>query len=108
MKKNLLCILLCVLLFVACDKKDNILEDTDFIIFTATIEEVNNDSSLLVRTEDQNVEFDLASVSYDRDLELDYIFQIGEQVRLTILPEIRESYPVQVTAIKIEKVDETP
>ncbi len=99
MKKTaifLICILfLCV--FAGCGKTTE-----GRITFTATIEEVY-DNSLLVSTLD-DVGFDIASVSYAKELKYDFNFVIGQTVKITILPEIRESYPVQITATKIELI----
>lgn len=105
MKKLIVSLVIVLTIFTACGKNKDILDTVDFVSFVATIEEIGNNSSLLVRTTDENVGFEYARVGYDRDLEFDFIFNIGDQVRLTILPEIRESYPVQVTAIKVEKLD---
>lgn len=85
-----------VLLITGCKK------EVDTITFNATIEEVN-DNNILVKTSDA-VGFDLASVGYDKDLKIDFNLIVGQEVTITILPEIRESYPVQVTAVKIKLV----
>ncbi|MPM89078.1 hypothetical protein SDC9_136186 [bioreactor metagenome] len=75
------------------------------IVFTGVIEQIN-DSSILVSTTD-DVSFDKASVSYADNMEgLDFNLIIGQMVKLTILPQIAESYPVQVKAVKIELVSE--
>lgn len=69
------------------------------IAFTALIESVS-ENSMVVTTSD-NVGFDKARVGYDKNLKLDFTPAAGQTVEITILPEIRESYPVQVTAVKI-------
>jgi hypothetical protein len=75
------------------------------IAFTGVIEQIN-DNSILVSTTD-DVGFDKASVGYSDDMaEPDFNFIVGQMVKITILPQIRESYPVQVTAVKIELVAE--
>lgn len=73
---------------------------SDNITFTAEIESVS-EKSIMVVTDDP-VGFDKAAVGYAKDLELDFEPEVGQIVSITILPEIRESYPVQVTAVKIE------
>ncbi|HWQ58452.1 MAG TPA: hypothetical protein VN540_05480 [Clostridia bacterium] len=73
------------------------------VVFTGVIEEVH-ENSILVRTGD-DVGFDLASVGFAEDFkEPDFDFAVGQTVKLTILPEIAESYPVQVRAVKAELV----
>lgn len=69
------------------------------ISFTAYIESVS-ENRIMVTTSD-DVGFDKASVGYDKNLKMDFTPAAGQTVEITILPEIRESYPVQVTAIKI-------
>ena len=73
------------------------------VVFTGIIEEVS-DGDLLVSTED-DVGFDMARVHFSEDMEEpDFEPAVGQTGRLTILPQIAESYPVQVTAVKIELV----
>jgi len=74
------------------------------IVFTGTIEEIY-DGGILVSTSDE-VGFDKASVRIPPEVEVDFDLLVGQTVRLTILPEIAESYPVQVTAVAIELVDQ--
>jgi rhodanese-related sulfurtransferase len=81
---------LCI--FVSCGSKN--------ITFTATIEAVS-ENSLLVTAQDENLSFDRAAVFYDEELKMDFTPKEGQSIEITILPEIRESYPVQVTAVKI-------
>lgn len=73
--------------------------DAENITFTAIIENVSG-NSMMVTTSD-NVGFDRASVGYDKNLKIDFKPAAGQTVEITILPAIRESYPVQVTAVKI-------
>lgn len=71
------------------------------IVFTGVVEEVY-ENAILVRTSD-DVGFDLASVSFAKNCKgLNFDFAVGQTVKLTILPEIAESYPVQVRAKKVE------
>lgn len=77
----------------------------DNIAFTGTVEEVSG-ASLLVTTED-DVGFDKASVRFSEDMaEPDFAFAVGQVLRFTILPQIAESYPVQVTAVAVELIAE--
>ncbi|MDF2677917.1 MAG: hypothetical protein K0Q97_2251 [Bacillota bacterium] len=94
MKKIILILSIMIFIFTGC-KKEN-----ENISFTALIENVS-ENSMMVTTSD-NVGFDKASVSYDKNLKLNFNPKIGQKVKIVILPEIRESYPVQVTAISIE------
>lgn len=75
------------------------------VVFTATIEEIHG-ASLLVRTTDA-VSFDRASVSFDAGMaQPSFSFAVGQKVRVTILPQIAESYPVQVKAVAVELVSQ--
>jgi hypothetical protein len=94
----LMCAAVLIMTMAGCAKKE------PNIVFTGTIEEVS-DSSILVTTAD-DVGFDKASVSFAPDVKIAFNFLKGQVVKLTILPEIRESYPVQVTAVAIELVSE--
>lgn len=94
MKKIILILSILIFVFTGC-KKEN-----ENISFTALIENVSENSMMV--TTDENVGFDKASVSYDKNFKLNFTPMIGQKVKITILPEIRESYPVQVTAINIE------
>lgn len=68
------------------------------VTFSAEIEEVA-ENSILVTTIDFE-DFDKASVDL-REAEYDFEPAAGQLVEVTILPEIRESYPVQVTGVKL-------
>lgn len=76
------------------------------IVFTAMIESVA-DNAITVNTRDK-VGFDKAAVSFDKALALDFTPEPGMTVEITILPEIRESYPVQVTATSIKLISKDP
>lgn len=99
MKRTIVLIFLAAALCLAlagCKREQN-------IVFTAVVEEVSG-NAILVRTAD-DVGFDLASVGFDKKMEdPGFALAAGQTVKLTILPEIRESYPVQVTAVAIELV----
>lgn len=72
------------------------------ITFEAVIEQVY-DFALLVSTTDDNVGFDMANIGYADDMpELAFEPAVGQKVRVTILPVVAESYPVQATAVSIE------
>ena len=76
------------------------------IVFTGTVEEVGEDFILVSTTDD--VGFTRASVSFGEALEaVPRDFKIGQVWRITILPEIRESDPVQVTAVALEILYDT-
>ncbi len=74
------------------------------IVFTSVIEEAR-ENSLLVLTSD-DVGFQKASVSFAPGLKVGFDLAVGQTVKITILPEIRESYPVQVTAVAIELISQ--
>jgi rhodanese-related sulfurtransferase len=84
--------LLSLCIFVSCGSKN--------ITFTAIIDTVS-ENSLLITTQDENLSFDKAAVFYDEKLKMDFTPKAGQSIEITILPEVRESYPVQVTAVKI-------
>ncbi|MDD3229471.1 MAG: hypothetical protein PHE09_09675 [Oscillospiraceae bacterium] len=91
----LLAALLVALLLAACSAKE------DNIVFKAEITAIN-DASIEVTTAD-DVGFDKATVSYVDDMEpTGFNLIVGQKVCITALPEIRETYPVQITAVFIE------
>lgn len=105
MKKSII-LTLCLLLFAAflggCAQTTPKAEN---VTFTAVIDEVS-DGTLLVSTSD-DVGFDKARVSFAKDMPApDFDPAVGQTVRIVILPDIAESYPVQVTAVSIELVSE--
>lgn len=91
--RKILILLSLLLLFPSCEGK------AKNITFTAVIESVNG-NNIMVTTTDV-VGFDKASVSFDEKYKPDFTLSVGQSVLITVLPEIRESYPVQATAIKI-------
>lgn len=99
MKKKILTLLaLNLFLLTGCGQK------TDNITFVATIESIQ-DNSIMVTTTDK-VGFDKASVGFDAGLEIPFNLIVGQRVEIEALPEIRESYPVQITAVKISLLEE--
>lgn len=93
MKKLIILMLLCVL--TGCTKEST-------MVFEAKIESLS-EKSMIVNTED-SVGFDKASVGLGM-AKIEGELAEGKKVKITIKPEMRESYPVQVTAIKIEVVE---
>ncbi len=87
-----------VLVLTGCDKADT------NIVFSGTVEEVT-DTAILVFTGD-DVGFDKARVAINDQTKIDFTLAVGQTVRVTILPEIAESYPVQVKAVEIELISE--
>lgn len=85
-------LILFVLLLAGCASKDQT------ITFSAEIERVS-ENSILVRTIDFT-DFDKASVDIG-EAEYDFDLAVGQLIEVTIQPEIRESYPVQVTGVKL-------
>ncbi|MDD3854047.1 MAG: hypothetical protein PHD40_10415, partial [Syntrophomonadaceae bacterium] len=79
------------LLLVSCGTKDN-------ITFLAEVESVS-ENSILVNTIDFET-FDKASVDL-KEAKYDFELSEGQIIDVTILPTIRESYPVQVTATEL-------
>ena len=85
-----------VLLLSGCAKQEK-------ITFSAEIESIS-ENSIIVKTINYD-NFDKACVDL-KDAKYDFELSEGQIVDLTILPEIRESYPVQVTGVKLELVKE--
>jgi len=92
---SLSCVLFAMLLF-GCGTESG----EENITFTGEVQEVN-DGSVLVSTTD-DVGFDLATVRFEEGAEPDFTLAEGQTLRITILPQIAESYPVQVTAVSVE------
>lgn len=88
-------VLLCIALFIlaGCSGRQN------NVTFKAVVESVSEHGMMVVTSD--NVGFDKASVGYTEALKLDFEPAAGQTVEITILPKIRESYPVQVTAVRI-------
>ena len=75
----------------------------DTVTFIGTIEEVYDNGFLVTTTDD--VGFDRASIGFDKDmknLSPTSNFFVGQSWKITILPVICESYPVQVPAVGID------
>lgn len=88
----LVCILVMGIFIAGCSKKES------NIIFDAVIDQVNSQSILVTTANYEG--FDKASVSLS-EAEVDFQLKEGQSVEITILSEVRESYPVQVSAVKI-------
>lgn len=73
------------------------------VTFTAVIESVY-DNSIMVTTSDSAAGFDKASVGFDKYCEISFNLLVGQTVEITMLPQIRESYPVQVTAVSVNLI----
>jgi hypothetical protein len=102
MKKNvfrLLCLVLLAALLSGCGGKTD-----GNITFTGVVEEIY-DGAILVSTADEAAGFDKARVDC-ADVKTDFGLEVGQTLIITILPEIAESYPVQVKAVSLEPVRE--
>ena len=100
MKRILLLLAVLTVLLFGCTNQKT-------IQFTGVIEEIY-DNGVLVSTDDLSSS-DRASVGFAKELEpFGFNLLVGQTVRFTILPEIMESYPVQVTAVKLELQDKQP
>ncbi len=99
MRRLIIPLIIALLILSGCDKKE------PNIVFTALIESIA-DRSILVTTSD-DVGFDKANVGYDTSLEIGFNLLVGQTVKIEMLPEIRESYPVQITAVRIDLIPET-
>lgn len=98
MKKVLLTLLAAVLLS-GCAQ-------AGYIVFTGAVEEIY-ENGVLVATDDLNGN-DRASVGFAEDMQpFEFNLLVGQRLEITALPEIRESYPVQVTAVKIRLLTDT-
>jgi len=91
-KKYMAGIFLLFILLAGCSGKE------DTLTFNAEIEQVS-ENSILVNTIEFK-DFDRASVDLT-EAEYDFEPEAGQLVEVTIRPEIRESYPVQVTGVKM-------
>lgn len=99
MKKRLLLLLLPLLLF-GCARQE-------VYQFTGVVEEVYENSIFV--TSDDPIVGDRASVGFAKDMKpLSFNLAVGQTLTITILPDIRDSYPVQVTAVKIELITDKP
>lgn len=100
MKKVFLILFMALFLVSGCGNND--IENN--LIFNATVESVQDNSILVTTTED--VGFDIASVGFDENLEIPFDLAEGQVIEIEALPEIRESHPVQITAVKISLLEE--
>jgi rhodanese-related sulfurtransferase len=92
--KKIFILSLMLILLVGCSSTKN-------VTFIATIESVN-ENSIMVTTNEEGLSSDKASVSFEKNYKPNFELKAGQRVEITILPEVRESYPVQVTAVKIK------
>lgn len=99
MKKLFSALLTVLLLLTGCGQKNS------NIIFTATVDSIHDNSIMVTTTDD--VSFDKASVGFDKKLEIPFTLVVGQTIEIEALPEIRESYPVQITAVKISLKEES-
>lgn len=95
MKKVVLVILTILLILTGCTKEKN-------ITFEGQVESLSDKSMILTTMDD--VGFDKASVGLG-SVKIEGELAEGRKVKVTIHPDVRESYPVQVTATKIEVID---
>ncbi|MFY9323874.1 MAG: rhodanese-like domain-containing protein [Syntrophomonadaceae bacterium] len=100
MKKVFMILFMAVLLLSGCGSN----EIKYNIVFHATIESIQDNRIMVTTTDD--VGFDKARVGFDENLEIPFDLAEGQVIEIEALPEIRESYPVQITAVKISLVAE--
>lgn len=93
MKKIILMTLVTLLIGTGCSAEKT-------ITFEAQIESLQG-QSMNVTTSSDEVGFDQASVGLSK-AQIEGDLTEGKRVKITIKPEIRETYPVQVTAVKVE------
>ncbi|NLJ41527.1 MAG: hypothetical protein GX352_07965 [Clostridiales bacterium] len=99
MKRAIFIFFITVLLVTGCGRRN------DNIRFTATVDSVGENSIMI--TPIDKVDFDKAIVGFSDGLELTFNLLEGQTVAIEALPLIRESYPVQITAVKITLKEET-
>jgi rhodanese-related sulfurtransferase len=92
-------IIIVTLLFSGCTTNKS---EEENILFTGIIESIEENTWLVSTSDD--VGFDQASVTLTKDIKMPFNPLVGQTISFTILPEIRESYPVQVTAIAVDLV----
>ena len=73
----------------------------DLMVFEGKVEEIY-EGSLIITTND-DIGFDKASVAIS-DAMIEGEIEVGSSLKITIYPEVAESYPVQVTAVQVEVV----
>jgi rhodanese-related sulfurtransferase len=104
MKKFFLILFMALFLITGCSNNDINNDMNNNMVFNATIESIQDNSIIVTTTDD--VGFDKASVSFDENLEIPFDLVAGQIIEIEALPEIRESYPVQITAVKISLLEE--
>lgn len=92
--KMILAVIITAILLCGCGQVE---ENTSF---TGIITAINGDNFTVTTTD--KVGFEEANVALSDDVVLDFTPQAGQTVNLTILPQIAETYPVQVTAVQIQ------
>jgi len=100
MKKVFLILFMALFLLTGCGNNDI----GDNIVFNATIESIQDNSMVVTTTDD--VGFDKARVGFAENLETPFDLAAGQTIEIEALPQIRESYPVQITAVKISLIEE--
>ena len=100
MKKVILILSIALFLLTGCGNNDI----DNNIVFNATVESIQYNSIMVTTTDD--VGFDKASVGFDENLEIPFDLVAGQIIEIEALPEIRESYPVQITAVNINLLEE--
>jgi rhodanese-related sulfurtransferase len=104
MKKFFLILFMALFLITGCSNNDINNDMNNNMVFNATIESIQDNSIIVTTTDD--VGFDKASVSFDENLEIPFDLVAGQIIEIEALPQIRESYPVQITAVKISLLEE--
>ncbi len=99
----MVCIILVLLAGCSQTSLEQPLEENDYIEFVGVIVSIDNGNWVVTTTYD--VGFDKASVSFIEHVAIPFNPMVGQQIAFTIEPLIRESYPVQVTAVKVSLVD---
>lgn len=90
--KKIIVVFIILIALVGCSKNE------DTLTFNAIIDDVNS-NSMMITTKDYD-RFDKASVDISK-IENDIDLSIGQNIELTILPEVKETYPVKATATKV-------
>lgn len=96
--KKLFAILGTVVLLCGCQPKE------DYIIFTGVVEQVYENSILVVEADLQSG--DQAMVGYEDSCKRPEKLSKGDRVRVKIQPDIRETYPLGVDAVEITILEE--
>lgn len=78
--------------------------DSTTVTFDGTIEEINGISAL-VAIDDGEILSSGDKVTVDLSSASDEIFEIGDKIRVEYDGTIRESYPLQVDTLSIQKLD---